>query len=89
MLKQLRFVLHDVTVLYTLAVVIPSLFSLFHFFLPSFLSHPPPVPPSQVAVGTPSFMAPELLRGETLPTRESDIYAFGILICESAMPKVI
>jgi serine/threonine protein kinase len=37
----------------------------------------------QTVAGTPIFMAPELLRGESRPTRESDVYAFGILIYES------
>jgi serine/threonine protein kinase len=37
----------------------------------------------QTIAGTPIYMAPELLRGESRPTRESDVYAFGILIYES------
>jgi len=32
--------------------------------------------------GTPAFMAPELLRGETSPTPMSDVYAFAIVLCE-------
>jgi serine/threonine protein kinase len=34
------------------------------------------------AVGTPFWMAPELLRGETMNTPASDIYAFGIILFE-------
>ena len=38
-------------------------------------------------VGTPFWMAPELLRGENC-TRESDVYAFGIMIYEIFSRKV-
>lgn len=34
------------------------------------------------ARGTPYWMAPELLRGETANTRESDVYAFGVVLYE-------
>jgi guanylate cyclase len=34
------------------------------------------------SVGTPFFMAPELLRAETVPTMASDAYAFGVLLSE-------
>ena len=36
------------------------------------------------SIGTPYFMAPELLRNETGPSTASDVYAFGILIFEGA-----
>ncbi|CAB9519143.1 Receptor-type guanylate cyclase gcy [Seminavis robusta] len=35
------------------------------------------------ATGTPFFMAPELLRKESLNTKESDVYSFGILLFEA------
>jgi serine/threonine protein kinase len=39
------------------------------------------------ASGTPFWMAPELLRGESLNTSKSDMYAFGILIYEAYSRK--
>jgi serine/threonine protein kinase len=36
-------------------------------------------------MGTPYFMAPERLRGETGPSRPADVYSFGILIFEGAL----
>ena len=32
--------------------------------------------------GTPYYLAPEVLRYQTGPTKEADVYAFGILIYE-------
>jgi serine/threonine protein kinase len=34
------------------------------------------------AAGTPFWMAPELLRGESINTPESDVYSFGIVLFE-------
>ncbi len=33
-------------------------------------------------VGGPAFLAPELLRNESGPSKEGDVYAFGIVIFE-------
>ena len=43
-----------------------------------------PAVTAQYCVGTPLFMAPELLRNESQPSKEADVYAFGILIFEGA-----
>ena len=32
--------------------------------------------------GTPYWLAPELLRGESANTTSSDVYAFGVVVCE-------
>ncbi|CAB9526100.1 activated protein kinase catalytic subunit alpha-1 [Seminavis robusta] len=34
------------------------------------------------AAGTPFWMAPELLRGETVNTRSSDVYSYGVMVYE-------
>ena len=35
--------------------------------------------------GNPYVIAPELLRGESAPTRATDVYAFGILLGEGEL----
>ena len=40
------------------------------------------------ATGTPLWMAPELLRGESENTAMSDVYSFGIILCEVYSRKV-
>ena len=37
---------------------------------------------AQGFLGSPAYMAPELLRGDAVPATASDVYAFGIILCE-------
>ena len=41
------------------------------------------------AAGTPYFLAPEILRGETGNTVESDAYAFGMVLYVSLMRRLV
>ncbi len=42
----------------------------------------------QRVVGGPAFLAPELLRNESGPSKEGDVYAFGIVIYEGTTSVV-
>ena len=37
---------------------------------------------AQRAVGAPAFLSPEILRNETGPSMEADVYSYGIVIYE-------